>query len=43
VSKKRIIDLSEAAAKRLEMVQAGVVPVELWRIAPGAECPKKLR
>jgi len=41
-SKKRIIDLSEAAAKRLDMVRAGVVPVELWRIAPGAECPKKL-
>jgi|GEM_PF-1544412 len=39
VSKKRLIDLSEGAAKRLDMVRAGVVPVELWRVAPGAKCP----
>ncbi|MEO8552552.1 MAG: septal ring lytic transglycosylase RlpA family protein [Kofleriaceae bacterium] len=28
-SKKRIIDLSEAAARKLDMIEAGVVPVTL--------------
>jgi rare lipoprotein A len=31
-SKGRIIDLSEAAAKQLDMIEAGVVPVKLERL-----------
>ena len=31
-SKGRIIDLSEAAAKQIDMIDAGVVPVKLERL-----------
>lgn len=31
-AKGRVIDLSEAAAKRLDMIEAGVVPVKLERL-----------
>jgi len=41
-NQKRIIDLSEGAAARLDMVRAGVAPVELWRVASGWGCPKNL-
>jgi len=42
-TKKRIIDVSEAAAKTLDMVRAGVVSVELWRIGSQSQsCPARL-
>jgi len=41
--KKRIIDVSEAAAKTLDMVKSGVVSVELWRIGHQSQsCPARL-
>jgi len=41
-SRSRVIDLSEAAARALGMVTAGVARVELWRIGEGTKCPQKL-
>jgi len=40
--KNRVIDISEAAAQALDMLKAGVAPVELWRIPAGAACPARL-